>query len=191
VSSPEARQRGLGQVFNKVRPRLSVVSSSLFLSPFSSSPNPHFGLSSSHLVVSLFLHCLYILPPPTSFSPPPQLLSMPGTTCKGSRKGAKPCDCPSFMPRKSKPSKCLICCHREGRHEAIPNSLSDDSDIDAKGGSSYVKRMVTAIKSTSVLERAKQETAQGFRPITAASPVRPSNPFGISPTILTMPTIPA
>lgn len=98
-----------------------------------------------------------------STTPAPSDLIM-SPTCAGSSSDSDSCDCTSFVPRKSKKSRCNDCGHRQTHH---PDSTADHDNnptASSSSGKIYVDRVFRSLEGSAVHERARKETLQGFRP---------------------------
>ena len=123
---------------------------------------------SSHLNVSPHTHF------PPHFHHPLDLLTMP-SICLGPSDQDVNCDCVLFIPRKSKKSRCKNCGHSQSSHsDSTSNSIPQPHEHPTVAASQqdhnkYVDRLAKSLKASAVLEKARRETLQGFRPVPSAS----------------------
>lgn len=128
-------------------------------------PTSSLSVFSSHAHFPPYpLSLFQTLAPPT---PGPSAHTMP-LICSGGSEESGDCDCKSFVPKKSKKSKCKTCGHRLNLH-------SDPPTTNNKGQSKYVTHLVHSLDASAVHEVARKETLQGFRPVSpiVVSPLLP------------------
>lgn len=92
--------------------------------------------------------------------------------CLGSSDEDVDCDCALFVPRKSKKSRCKQCGHSKTSHSGSTTPQSNEHTTMAAtqhDHNKYVDRLARSLKSSAVLEKARRETLQGYRPVPPAS----------------------